>query len=172
MNILEAYKFCPICGKPALERKSSHSLVCNNCGHSVYLNPTIGAVALITDDQNQVLFVRRSKEPAKGKWHLPGGFTEVGETIENAVAREVKEELNLDVEVQEYLFSIPNRYEYKEIEKYPLDFFFKCKIVNISTLNVDLSENSEYAFLSADEIKMEDIGLPSIKEGIRRYFNK
>ena len=172
MDILEAYKFCPICGQPTLQRQKNNSATCQTCGYSLYLNPTIGAAAVILDEKGRLLVVRRSKEPAKGTWHLPGGFTEVGETIEQAIAREVKEELNIDIEVKKYLFSIPNSYCYKNIEKYPLDFFFECKITNISDLNIDLSENSDYAFLAPEEIKVEDFGLPSIREAMRRYFNK
>lgn len=171
MDIIEAYKFCPICGQPSL-KKGQHSIQCQNCGYKIYLNPSIGAVAVIFDDNDRLLVVRRSKEPAKGTWHIPGGFVEVDESIEQAIIREVKEELNIDIKVEEYLFSIPNRYQYKEIEKYPLDFFFKCKIVDMSNLKIDLSENSEYAFLKPEDIKIADFGLPSIRKAIEYYYKK
>lgn len=48
-----------------------------------------------------VLLVKRSKEPAKGLWSLPGGSIEVGETMRSAVQREVREECGLDVHVPE-----------------------------------------------------------------------
>lgn len=172
MNILEAYKFCPICGKPSLKKENNRVAQCQNCGYRLYLNPTIGSVGLVFDEKGRLLVVRRSKAPAKGTWHIPGGFAEIGESIEQAIAREIKEELSIEIKVEEYLFSIPNIYQYKGIEKYPLDFFFKCKLVDMSAINLDLSENSDYAFISPDEIKVEDFGLPSIQEAIRRYFHK
>lgn len=60
--------------------------------------PMVGVGALIFRDQ-QVLLVRRGKEPAYGKWSLPGGLVEVGESLEQAVRREVREEVGLTVRV-------------------------------------------------------------------------
>ena len=50
-------------------------------------------------DGDRVLLVKRAREPLKGQWSLPGGAVHVGETLTQAIAREVKEETSLDVEV-------------------------------------------------------------------------
>jgi len=60
--------------------------------------PIVGVGAVIFDG-DRVLLVKRAHEPLKGDWSLPGGAVDVGETLEQAVAREVKEETGLDVEV-------------------------------------------------------------------------
>jgi 8-oxo-dGTP diphosphatase len=61
-----------------------------------YPVPAVGAIILRGDE---ILLIKRGAEPALGKWSIPGGSVEIGETLREAVRREVKEETNLDVEV-------------------------------------------------------------------------
>jgi len=56
----------------------------------------VGAVIL---DGDRVLLVKRGQEPLKGEWSLPGGAVEIGETLQAALVREVREETCLDIEV-------------------------------------------------------------------------
>jgi len=58
--------------------------------------PIVAVGAVILDD-NRVLLVQRGQEPLKGEWSLPGGVVELGETLEAALTREVREETSLDV---------------------------------------------------------------------------
>jgi len=60
--------------------------------------PIVGVGAVIVRD-GRVLIVRRRYEPLAGRWSLPGGTLELGETLEAGVAREMQEETGLDVEV-------------------------------------------------------------------------
>jgi 8-oxo-dGTP diphosphatase len=59
--------------------------------------PVVGVGAVIFDE-NRVLLVRRGQEPLKGQWSLPGGALELGETLEEGIQREVREETGLEVE--------------------------------------------------------------------------
>lgn len=60
----------------------------------------VGAGALITDSAGtRVLLVKRKKAPEAGKWSIPGGAVEFGETFEACVVREVREETGLDINV-------------------------------------------------------------------------
>jgi mutator protein MutT len=60
----------------------------------------VGAVVL---DGGRVLLIRRGKEPLLGRWVVPGGRVEAGETLREATAREVREETGLEVEPGERL---------------------------------------------------------------------
>lgn len=59
--------------------------------------PVLGIGALIFD-RGRILLVERGKEPLKGYWSLPGGVLEIGETLEQGIIREVREETGLEVE--------------------------------------------------------------------------
>jgi len=59
--------------------------------------PMIGAGAIVLDG-DRVLLIQRAAEPLKGQWSLPGGRLELGETIQQTIVREVREETGLDVE--------------------------------------------------------------------------
>lgn len=59
--------------------------------------PLVGVGALIVNN-GKIVLVRRRKEPAQGEWSIPGGLVNVGETLKEAVIREVFEETGLDVE--------------------------------------------------------------------------
>jgi 8-oxo-dGTP diphosphatase len=60
--------------------------------------PIVGVGAIVVEG-NRVLLVCRAHEPLKGEWSIPGGAVEVGETLEVAIAREVREETGLEVDV-------------------------------------------------------------------------
>ena len=60
--------------------------------------PIVGVGAVIVHEGN-ILLVKRRYEPLAGRWSLPGGTVEVGETLEEALAREMREETGLEVTV-------------------------------------------------------------------------
>jgi 8-oxo-dGTP diphosphatase len=61
--------------------------------------PRAAVGAVVLDDDNRVLLVRRGQPPGLGKWSLPGGLLDLGERLEDAVVREVEEECGLRVRV-------------------------------------------------------------------------
>lgn len=170
MEPFEALKFCPKCGKSDWDNKTNNFRKCRNCGYEMYKNPTIGASALVFDEGGKLLLLRRNKNPAKGTLSLPGGFCEIKESIEEAVMREIFEETGIRIVTEEFLLSRPNDYEYQGIELYPLDFFFRCRIINQDHLKLDTDENSEIVFIHPQEIKLCDIGLKSHKEVLKLLF--
>ena len=61
--------------------------------------PIVGVGAVVLNSAGQVLLARRGHAPLEGEWSLPGGAVEVGETLEEALAREIREETGVAVEV-------------------------------------------------------------------------
>lgn len=90
-------KYCPYCGTGLVEKFCEGALrrYCNRCNEPVYENPIPASCLVVVDNKDQVLLVKRSVEPKKGFWCLPGGFMELGETPEKAALRELKEETGL-----------------------------------------------------------------------------
>ena len=60
-------------------------------------------VDAIVERDDKILLIKRKNEPFKGCWALPGGFIEYGESTEEAVKREIKEEANLEIKIKKLL---------------------------------------------------------------------
>lgn len=89
-------KFCRSCGTELHTKfiEERERKVCPACRLIQYENP-IPSVAAVLAKEGRFLLVRRAVEPAIGAWCLPGGFIEVGETVEQALVREVQEETGI-----------------------------------------------------------------------------
>ena len=72
--------------------------VCDFMAREYPDRPIVGVGAVIVRD-GKALIVKRAHEPRKGEWSLPGGQLDLGESLEDAVRREVREETGLDVEL-------------------------------------------------------------------------
>jgi ADP-ribose pyrophosphatase YjhB (NUDIX family) len=95
---LEGVRFCPRCGSPA-EVAFPRSISCPACGYGAYYNPKPVACALPRDGAGRLWLLRRAFDPGAGLWTFPGGFVDLGESVEEAARREVREELEIDVEL-------------------------------------------------------------------------
>jgi 8-oxo-dGTP diphosphatase len=62
--------------------------------------PRIGVGAVILNEQQEILLVLRNRNPEKDTWSIPGGKVDLFEKLEDCVVREIKEEVNLDIEVK------------------------------------------------------------------------
>ena len=91
--------FCQACGGPTAVREVDGRArpVCVRCGAVTYLDPKLAA-AVVVERAGRVLLGRRGPGTREaGKWSFPAGFVERGERVEDAAAREAKEEVGLAV---------------------------------------------------------------------------
>ena len=91
-------KFCPQCAAPLASAEA-----CDACDWIHYRDPKVAVVVLVADDQGRLLYIRRNHEPAMYEWSWPSGFVDAGERVEDAAAREVREETGLEVEIGDLL---------------------------------------------------------------------
>lgn len=173
MHPLHQFLFCPKCGSPRFVERNAKAKLCEACGFTYYFNPSAATVALIERQRQgggvEWLCVRRAKEPARGTLDLPGGFSDMYETSEQGVAREVKEETGLDVESVDFLFSLPNQYLYSGFLVHTIDMFYRCRVADTSAARA-ADDAGEILWLRPEDIRPDDFGLESIREGVKRLL--
>ncbi len=91
-------RFCPRCGQAA-DVEFPRRIVCSHCGSVAYYNPKPAAGAIPVDDEGAVILLRRGFDPGRGLWTFPGGFVDLGESVEDAARRETEEELGMAIEL-------------------------------------------------------------------------
>ena len=96
---LEDVRFCPRCGEEATVT-FPRSITCSNCGYGAFYNPKPVACAITANPQNDILLLRRGFEPNRGRWSMPGGFVDLGESVEDAAIRETQEEIGVAITIQ------------------------------------------------------------------------
>jgi ADP-ribose pyrophosphatase YjhB (NUDIX family) len=94
-------RYCMHCGERLTsatpEGDTRRRLVCIECGFIHYINPRPVAGTIPVRADGAILLLRRAIEPRLGSWVFPGGYMDVGETAEEAAARETMEEVRLEV---------------------------------------------------------------------------
>ncbi len=162
------FTYCPVCGSPGFEPSSFKSRRCPSCGFELFQNPSSSVAAFIRNDRGELLLAIRGCEPMKGTLDLPGGFADKGETVEQALRREVMEETALSVVGERYLFSLPNEYEYSGLIIPTLDMFFEVTVGDLSPLRPS-DDVSSLVWMQPDEVNADDIGLLSVRRAFLRY---
>jgi len=167
---LKKFRYCPICGSEKFIEHNDHSKLCRQCGFHYYLNAVAAVAGFVVNEKNELLLCRRAHEPQKGMFDLPGGFVDINETAEDAIKREVLEELNLEADSISYLFSVPNKYLYSDFTVRTLDMFFKIEVKNLKNIKCD-DDVSEAEFIPLNKIDIEKIGFESIKIAVKKFID-
>ena len=168
LDVEHVFRYCPKCASADFKAVQNNLLICKACGFNYFINACAAVAGIITNSDRSILLTVRAKQPELGKLDLPGGFINLNETAEDALAREIKEELNLEIEKIKYFCSIPNVYEYKGLNYNTLDLFYCCEVKGFSQIKV-ADDVSDYLFQKVDEIETDKIGFLSVRKGIELY---
>ncbi len=159
-------KHCKNCGTAVVYRipddgDIKERAVCPNCVTVHYENPlnVVGTVPYLGD---RVLLCKRNIEPRFGKWTLPAGFMELGETLAQGAARETDEEAGAKFEM-EGLFSILNVPRVGQVH-----MFYLARLT--SEAFAPGFEAIEARLFTEAEIPWEEISFRTVKETLQRYF--
>ncbi|MCL2477810.1 NUDIX hydrolase [Candidatus Bathycorpusculum sp.] len=128
--------------------------------------PAVGIGIVIVEDQRIVL-IKRDNEPARGKWTVPGGLVELGESNEEAVIREAKEETCLDVE-KPLLVDVISQVDWDTEGKIRYHYVIVDYLVQVRCGNIAAaSDAAELRWVPLEEVESYEL-TPSF----RRFFDK
>lgn len=167
---MKILKFCPECGKQTLNWDGEKKWNCPSCHFRLY-NNVAGAVAVVIRWKDEIYLTRRNQDPKKGKLDLAGGFVDPRESAEQTCERELFEELQLNIDIKnlKYLTSLPNVYQYKEIDYNTIDLFYEYTVSEKFEVNLELSEISDAQWIHISEVNPDDIAFDSQKTFFEDY---
>ncbi len=118
--------------------------------------PIVGIGAVIVHE-GKIVLEKRGNEPSKGKWSIPGGLVELGESLEQAVIREVKEETCLDVE-NPCLIDVVDNVDLDEKSKVKYHYVIIDYLVHVKNGTVQAaSDAAELRWVPFDEVEKYDL---------------
>ena len=165
MKPSQFFHHCPRCGAAQAAPPPGNVFACVTCGFTLYFSAANAVAAFVRRADGRALFIRRGKEPAKGKLAPPGGFVDLGETAEEAVRREMREEVGLELDNLAFLCSQPNAYHYKDVTYPVLDFFFTARAVASDQARA-LEDVESFCWLEPAGVNPDEIAFPSMRAAL------
>jgi ADP-ribose pyrophosphatase YjhB (NUDIX family) len=161
-------RFCSACGAPLVERVLAADerprQVCGACGVVAYRNPRI-VVSTVVAAGGRVLLCRRAQAPAVGYWALPGGFMECDESLEEAAARETREETGVVIEPRDLrLHAVSTLPDIAEVY---VGFRVELDRQPATTFS---AECSDARFFAEGEVPWSELAYPEIGNYLRVFF--
>jgi ADP-ribose pyrophosphatase YjhB (NUDIX family) len=159
-------RHCKQCGTAVTYRlpddgDTRERAICPAC-HTVHYENPLNVVGTIPIWNDQVLLCKRNIEPRLGKWTLPAGFMELGETVMQGAARETQEEAGAQFQMLE-LFTLMNVVRVGQVH-----FFFRAQL---TSPDFDPGHETQEARLFAEQdIPWDDIAFRTVRETLRCYF--
>lgn len=175
---LALFSHCPKCGSSRFVVVNAKAKRCEDCHFEYYANPQSACACFVTDLVGNMLVAVRGKAPAEGTFDLPGGFADMDETAEEAIARELMEETGIDArggmrggihKPLRYLFSLPNLYLYSGMTLHTLDLFFHMEVESLLPyLDGAGDDVARLEAMPIREVVPADFGLRSIRRAVEQ----
>lgn len=162
---------CVKCAQPSLIKHGEKAYVCTLCGFVYFHNVAASVCAMIVCNE-QMLLVERAQQPAKGKLDFPGGFVDYDESNEQALTRELMEELQLPIDNMQYLFSYPNRYLYKDVLYSTLDSFFEIHLDTKPSFVLQQEEVSRYLWVDVSRANAKKLAFASGQHAFAKFSRR
>ena len=160
-------KFCGQCGASLLQNipdgDNRLRYVCSACHTIHYQNPRIIAGCLPVYEE-KVLLCKRAIQPRLGRWTLPAGFLEYGETVEEGAIRETTEEANAKIRIIEIytLFSVPHISQ--------VYIFYRAQLLDLSFYPGIETTHTE--LFAEEDIPWDDLAFPTVKRTLKLYLEE
>lgn len=167
--IAEAFRYCPRCAC-ASDAPGRNPFRCPACGFVHHFSPIAAVGAIIEGPDGAVLFVVRAKDPGKGKLGLPGGFVDAGETAEEALHREAREEANVKLIDLRYLISFPNDYSYLGVTFPVTDLFYVCRAESLDALSAEDGEIADFRLARPTAAELDRMAFESNRLALEEYL--
>jgi NAD+ diphosphatase len=162
------FRFCPRCGRPRDKTTPGpEPFCCTSCGVLFFFNPAVAVAAIIVRPDGLALFIRRAKDPARGRLALVGGFVDPGENAEGALTREVREEVGLELDTLTFVSSSPNEYHYRGTTYPVVDLIFAG--TTRETEGRALDDVAGLEWLDPFAVAIDNLAFRSMRDGVARY---
>ena len=164
------FRFCPGCAAAELQFAGKR-LICRACNFTYYQNAATGVGVIVLRPINKQ--GHNAAEPRRGYYDFPGGFVDPGENLENALMRELQEELGSELPAKlgplRYLFSASNSYRYKNICYKVCDVFFAADLETATTI-IAADDVETFVWRKPEDVDLENMAFPSTKAALQHLL--
>lgn len=163
------YKRCGRCG--CRNDRTGGYFVCSVCKKKTFINPHLATAVIFHNECGETLFVRRAIDPEKGMLDFPGGFVEIGESIEEAASREMREELGIAVNTLTYFCSVSDEYPY-EGEVFPITGIFFLASLLKSQKIIPQDDVDQIIWRKLEEVDINTLAFRSLRQIVQRMIGE